>query len=419
MLDFDTAFARLAASVLQFTAQEEIVLHAAGGRIVAASLNAPHAAPAFANSAMDGYAVRAQDVRAGVVLQVSQRIAAGQEATPLASGTAARIFTGAMLPAGADAVILQEDAEQLNSTGQQNNSVAFSLTVAPGANVRPAGEDFAAGACLVERGSMLNAASIGRLAAAGFSCVPVHRRPRVAFFSTGDELVEPGQVLAGAQVYNSNRYALYQQLLGVGAEPQDLGRCPDQPAATRDFLQRAAQVADCVISTGGMSVGEEDHVRAAASQLGDIDFWKIAIKPGKPLAFGRIGETAFFGLPGNPVSSFVTFQLLVRPWLQKYAGALQWQHRAFRARADFDEENSGGRMHCLRCTLGAGDTGELFVQRYPNQGSGVMSSLVASNALLPVPPCSSISRGELVEVLPLDRGFGLAGGSPWPPRPAA
>ncbi|MBT8150680.1 MAG: molybdopterin molybdotransferase MoeA, partial [Gammaproteobacteria bacterium] len=388
--------------------REVLSLQQAGGRVIAADLNAGCNAPAFDNSAMDGYAVRASDIEAGKALPVSQRIAAGASAAALAPGTSARIFTGAMLPAGADTVVMQEQAQLVE------DGVVFTAEVKRGANVRCAGEDFRQGERLAEQGETLRPASIGRLAAAGCGQLPCYARPRVAFFSSGDELAEPGEALGAGQIYNSNRYALYQQLLGLGAVPEDLGRCPDQFDASCEFLRRAAASADCVISTGGMSVGEEDHVRAAAQAVGAVDFWKIALKPGKPLAFGSIGSAAFFGLPGNPVSAFVTFQLLVRPWLLKRAGANHWQHIALPARADFSMENRGGRLNFLRATLRVDSDGKLCVSRYPEQGSGLVSSLVASNALLPLAAKSSIAQGQIVEVLSLDRDFVIQGGAHWP-----
>ncbi|MBT8148349.1 MAG: molybdopterin molybdotransferase MoeA, partial [Gammaproteobacteria bacterium] len=386
MLEFSAALQRIVAGAAPRGAIEQTALAEAAGRYLAKDLHAALAVPGFANSAMDGYAIRLEDWQPGHSMPVSQRIAAGQQAAPLQPGSAARIFTGAMLPPGADCVILQEnaqlDAQHSAQHSAMNNAqrVSFSDSPQRGQHIRPAGQDIALGSKLASRGQHIDAALLGLLASAGFARLPCYRALRVAFFSTGNELVEPGSDLAAGQIYNSNRYVLQQLIRDAGAQAIDLGCCADNREATRALLDRAAASADCVISTGGMSVGEEDYVRAEASDLGEVEFWKIAMKPGKPFAFGTLRDAAFFGLPGNPVSAFVTFQLLVRPWLLKSMGASSWQQRAMSVAADFDFTNQGKRVDFLRghlrCVTGDDGRAGFAVTLFANQSSGVMSSLV-------------------------------------------
>ncbi len=408
MLDFASAFSRVVATAEVTSHVEYVNLADAGDRLLAEDQVSSINVPGFANSAMDGYAVRAVDVIVDTPYSVSQRIAAGDQPNALAHGTVARIFTGAMLPEGADTIILQENARD---DGQH---VYFTEPIVVGQNVRPAGQDIARGGLLVSAGDRLSAASLALLASAGISKVRCFEALRIAYFSTGDELCDPGEPLVAGQIYNSNRYALRQLLLDLNVIPIDLGFCPDDPAATRAMLLQASSVADGVITTGGMSVGEEDHVLAQARQLGEIDFWKIAIKPGKPFACGKIGSTAFFGLPGNPVSSFVTFQLLVRPWLLKKMGATDYLHRCVNAAANFNKTNTGMRLDFLRGTLASTAAGTLQVSLFDNQSSGVMSSLAVSNVLIPLAPHSKINNGALHRVIALTDQALLFAGERWP-----
>ena len=408
MLDFANAFSRVVATAEATSHVESVSLAEAGDKLLAEDQVSSINVPGFANSAMDGYAVRAADVIVDTPYSVSQRIAAGDQPNALAPGSVARIFTGAMLPEGADTIILQENARD---DGQH---VYFTEPIVAGQNVRPAGQDIARGGLLVSAGDRLNAASLALLASAGISQVCCFKALSIAFFSTGDELCELGEPLVAGQIYNSNRYALRQLLLDLNVIPIDLGFCPDDPAATRAMLLKASSMADGVITTGGMSVGEEDHVLAQARELGEINFWKIAIKPGKPFACGKIGSAAFFGLPGNPVSSFVTFQLLVRPWLLKKMGATDYLHRCVNAVANFDKNNAGKRLDFLRGTLTSTEEGNLQVSLFDNQSSGVMSSLTVSNVLIPLAPHSKINNGALHRVIALTDQALLFAGERWP-----
>jgi molybdopterin molybdotransferase len=373
----------------------EVALIDALGSVLADDVVASIAVPGDDNSAMDGYALRAAE--AAGPLQVSQRIAAGAgEAVFLAPGTAARIFTGAAIPPGADAVVMQENCEE------RDGVLAVSGPVTPGQNIRPRGQDIAPGSTVLARGRVLRPQDMGLLASIGRSTVEVYRPLRVAVLSTGDELLEPGDTaLQRGQLYNSNRYTLAGLVRLLGMTCIDSGIVPDDPGATARALKRAAAAADCVITSGGVSVGEEDHVKAQVERLGQLDIWKLAIKPGKPLAFGRIGDTPFIGLPGNPTSVFVTFCLIARPFLQKLQGVNEPPPARLYASAMFAVAQPGGRQEYLRVTLANEGTG-LQAHRFANQSSGVLSSVCHSNALAVIPRGATIARGEMVEVIPLD-----------------
>lgn len=373
---------------------ERIPLAEARGYVLAETVMSGMDVPPDDNSAMDGYAVRAADVVSGQMLPVSQRIAAGAVGTELQPGTAARIFTGAPLPPGTDSVVMQEDCES------HDGGIVINDTVRPGQHVRPRGQDIASGELLLEAGRRLSAADLGLLASVGIDAVTVSCRPKIALLSTGDELVEPGQALADGQIYNSNRPMLKALLEAMGCEVVDGGIVEDTAQATATALQNAASQADVVITTGGVSVGEEDHVKAQVEKLGQLQLWKLAIKPGKPLAYGRIGDTAFFGLPGNPASSFVTFLLLVRPYLLKMQGAGSLEAPSWPCRADFDWQKAGTRQEYLRARVEArGD--ELWVGLFDNQSSGVLRSVAWANALVVLPPGETVARGDHVRVVML------------------
>ncbi|GAB5452865.1 MAG: molybdopterin molybdotransferase MoeA [Halioglobus sp.] len=369
-------------------------LLAAGGRVLAKDVTSTLDVPGADNSAMDGYALRAGD--AGSPLPVVQRIAAGAVGAALQPGSAARIFTGAPLPAGADAVVMQENCSE------KEGVLFVDTAVKVGENMRPRGQDIAAGAMVLSRGRRLRPQDLGLLASVGQAEVLVYRPLRVAILSTGDELVEPGQPLHGpAQLYNSNRYTLTGLLHGLGMEVIDLGIVPDDPEATALALEQGAAQADCVISSGGVSVGEEDHVKSQVEALGELTLWKLAIKPGKPLAFGAVAETPFIGLPGNPTSVFVTFCLIARPFLLKRQGVQESAAVRLTARAAFEVKRPGSRQDYLRVSLRE-EQGELVAQRYSNQSSGVLSSVSHSDALAVVPAQQSVANGDWVQVIPLD-----------------
>jgi molybdopterin molybdotransferase len=409
MLSYEEALDRLLAAAAVVAETKSVPLLAARGRILAVAQRSAIDVPPLDNSAMDGYALRCADVtQPGTSLPVAQRIPAGSVGHALAAGTAARIFTGAPVPAGADAVVMQELCEH----GEAGRVVVNHVPRA-GENIRRAGEDIAAGSETLAAGSRLGPAELGLAALVGLATLPVRRRLRVALLSTGDELAEPGQLLPPGGIYNSNRYFLHALLEGLGCAVTDLGRVPDTLEATRGALQSAPEGNDLILSTGGVSVGEEDHVKAAIEQTGALDLWKIAIKPGKPLAFGKVyaaggmpppgkvgaGATAkqidFIGLPGNPVSSFVTFLMLVRPFILKRMGAAQWQPAGRMAVSASAWTKPDKRREFLRARLAPDGRVEL----YPHQGSGVLTSCAWADGLVDNPPGQAFGVGDPVRFI--------------------
>lgn len=390
MLSYEEALDHLLAAAAPVAESKFVPLAAARGRVLAAPQFSTIAVPPLDNSAMDGYALRCADVpQAGTALPVAQRIPAGCIGVPLKPGTAARIFTGAPVPAGADAVVMQELCEV-----GPGGTVVVNQIPRPGQNIRRAGEDIAAGAEILAAGTRLGAAQLGLAASAGLATLPVRRRLRVALLATGDELAEPGEALRPGQIYNSNRYFLHPLLEGFGCAVSDLGRVPDTLEATRAALRAAADGNDLILSTGGVSVGEEDHVKAAIEAEGALDLWKIAIKPGKPLAFGKVGSrgTAFIGLPGNPVSSFATFLMLVRPFILKRMGAAEWRPPVRRVAAASDWPKADKRREFLRARLTPDGRAEL----YPHQGSGVLTSCAWADGFIDCPPAAAFRAGDPV-----------------------
>lgn len=394
LLPLDRALARILGTPRPDLPVQEAPLLEALGCVLARDLTSVVDVPPADNSAMDGYALRAAD--AGQPLSVTQRIPAGAVGEPLQPGTAARIFTGAPLPPEADAVAMQEDCREQG--GQLNVDVALQV----GDNVRPRGQDIRRGDTVLSRGRVLRPQDLGLLASVGLASAPVFRPLRVAVLSTGDELVEPGPgELAEGSIYNSNRYTLGGLIRGLNMEFVDCGIVPDDADATAGALRDAAARADCVITSGGVSVGEEDHVKNQVERLGHLDLWKLAIKPGKPLAFGSVSGTPFIGLPGNPTSVFVTFCLAARPFLLQQQGADDVQPPRIMARAGFTVTRPGKRQDYLRVTVHS-DGIELRASRFANQSSGVLSSVSHSNALAVVPVGVTVAEGDLVEVLLLD-----------------
>ena len=419
----DIALAELLAQVSTLQGIDDVSTFDADGRVLAQNMLSSLHVPPQDNSSMDGYAMRAADVGvAGAVLSVSQRIPAGSVGTALQAGTAARIFTGASIPAGADAVVMQEECEVLPEV---NGITQIRVNAVPksGQWIRRAGEDVALGAVVLQKGERLTPASLGLAASIGLDSLSVVRRPKVALFSTGDELVMPGDIapqdMPAGSIYNSNRFFLRALLQRLGCVVTDMGIVPDNLDATKAALSSAAVGHDLILTSGGVSVGEEDHIKPAVQALGELNLWQIAIKPGKPFAYGKIHKTVrpepvegsvqastssartgdschFIGLPGNPVSSFVTFLLLVRPFLLKLQGVQdvdQITTKSIVVRADFTLAKADKRREFLRVKRNTAGGLELF----PNQSSGVLTSAVWGDGVVNNPPGQTIAVGDMVQ----------------------
>ncbi len=398
LISVEQAIEKILTQAMPVEQTEMVDILDALNRVLAEDLHSTIDVPGYDNSAMDGYAVRSEDcLTAGVELPVTQRIPAGQVGSPLEPGSAARIFTGAPIPQGADAVVMQERCEASES------KVTINTVVKAGANVRRAGEDIAKHSIVLKTGKRLRAQELGLLASVGLAELKVKRKLKVATFFTGDELVAPGQPLASGQIYNSNRYTLRGLLQAMDCEIIDLGIVPDTLAATLNVLQQAAAEADLVITSGGVSVGEEDYVRIALEKLGELTMWRIAMKPGKPVAFGKIGETLFMGLPGNPVSVFVTFLLFARVLILKLQGADDVLFKSVSVIADFDWPEIK-RQEYLRIRLLQKDK-QTVAQLFPHQGSGVLSSTSWADGLVEIMPAKEIKKGDTVSYLPFEGLF--------------
>ena len=409
----EDALAALLATVQAVPEVEEVATFDADGRVLAQDLVSALDVPGHDNTSMDGYAVRVADLRAaaGGALPVSQRIPAGHFGPELQPGTVARIFTGAPVPAGADAVVMQEEAEV---TGDLNGvpQVRFKTLPEAGQWIRRQGEDVRRGEVVLTKGTKLGPAELGLAASMGFAHLSVTRRVRVALFSTGDELVMPGEVppeqMKPGAIYNSNRFFLRALLQRLGCEVSDLGIVPDQRDATLAALRSAAQAHDVILTSGGVSVGEEDHIKPAVQQLGGLDLWQIGMKPGKPFAHGWVarpeggGRCHFVGLPGNPVSSFVTFLLLVRPFLRRLQGVVGAQADGLpvpqRMVAHFELPKGDKRREFLRVKRDA----EGGLALFPNPSSGVLTSVVWGDGLVDNPPGRAIAYGDEVSFLSFD-----------------
>ncbi|WP_186211331.1 gephyrin-like molybdotransferase Glp [Burkholderia gladioli] len=407
MLSTADALAALLGAAVPLAGSETVPTLDALGRVLAADVVSPLDVPPMAISAMDGYAVRVADLTRGERrLPVSRRIPAGHAAEPLAAGTAARIFTGAPVPPGADAVVMQEQA------AAAGDEVDFLHTPKAGEWITAQGADIRRGAVILPAGTRLAPQALGLAASVGCASLAVRRRLKVAVFFTGDELTMPGEPLKPGAIYNSNRFSLRGLLERFGCEVSDYGIVPDSLEATRATLRDAAREHDLIVTSGGVSVGEEDHVKPAVEAEGRLALWQIAMKPGKPLAFGAVrreaagaeagGEAHFIGLPGNPVSSFVTFLLFVRPFLLRLAGATQVAPRALSLRADFTQRSGDRRNEFLRARIN--EAGGLDL--YPNQSSAVLTSTVWADGLIDNPPNHAISAGETVRFLPFSELLG-------------
>jgi molybdopterin molybdotransferase len=400
MLRIEEALLHILAQAERIDRQEIISIDDAVGRIITENQYSAIDAPPQDNSAMDGYALSSKTVDSFVsingkvkkiTLPVSQTIPAGSPPTPLEPNTVARIFTGAEIPAGADTVVMQENCER------HDNLVTLTLPITTNDNVRSKGQDLTSGGMILSKDRCLQPQDIGLLATAGIAKISVYQRLRVAIISTGNELTEPGQALAPGQIYNSNRYLLKSFLRKMDIEVIDLGTTDDSSENTQSLLAQAANAADCIITTGGVSVGDEDHVKQAIEQLGSLDLWKIAIKPGKPLAFGEVNNVPVFGLPGNPVSVFVTFLLLVRPFLLTQQGHEYQQPNSIEVTANFHWPENISRQEYLRVII---HDNKADIVR--NQSSGVLSAVVAANGLAVVPPGTSVKPGKKITVIPFD-----------------
>ena len=392
----DTAIEQLVSLLSLITEKESIPLELSIGRVLADDCVSSVNVPPYSNSAMDGYALKSDDLGSeNIHLKITQRIAAGEVGRQLKSGEAARIFTGAPVPDGADAVVMQENCEvsgDVLSVLQQH--------VLSGENLRKVGDDIEAGKLILAQGHRLRPQDIGLLASIGLNSVSVTRRLRVSLLTTGDELVQPGTKLKAGQIYNSNYFMLHGLLKGLQVEVLDCGIVADDFEETRRALISAAATSDCIITTGGVSVGEEDHVKAVIEQEGEVQLWKLAIKPGKPMACGRVATTQFFGLPGNPVSAFVTFALVVRPCLLHMLGSARAAPNKFRVAAGFEAAESGVRQEYVRCQLAQDGDGAVSLQALRNQSSGVAMSLSEADGLGVIPPYTKVAIGDNLEFIP-------------------
>lgn len=401
LMTLDQALPSLLEQACPLMDTETVSTFDAAGRVLAQALVAELQVPPQDNSAMDGYALRCADVsQSGVSLQVSQRIPAGQHGVPLLPGQAARIFTGAPIPAGADAVVMQEDCQS-----EADDRVRVNRVPQAGQWIRRSGEDITRGSTVLHTGTRLGPAELGLAASVGIDRLQVIRRPRVALFSTGDELVMPGAVapadMPPGAIYNSNRFFLRALLKRLGCEVTDLGIVPDRREATVQALADAAQHHDLILTSGGVSVGEEDHIKPAVEALGKLHLWSLAIKPGKPFALGSIRRQSdhesahFMGLPGNPVSSFVTFLLLVRPFLMRLQGISKIEAPRQSLRADFNWPKPDRRREFLRARRNERGGLDLF----PNQSSGVLTSVVWADGVIDLPAGSTIAEGDTVQFI--------------------
>jgi molybdopterin molybdotransferase len=393
LLSVDEALAQLLAGAKPVNETEEVPTLEATGRVLARAQRSTMDVPPMDNSAMDGYAVRAGE--ASGKLRVAQKIMAGAVGRPLEPGTAARIFTGAPIPPGADAVVMQELATV------EGEFVSFGKQPKPGDWLRYVGSDIRKGAEILPAGKRLLPQDTGLAASVGIQTLPVHRRVRLGLFFTGDELLMPGEPLAPGRIYNSNRFTLRGMGEVFGCDVRDYGIVPDTLGATREVLRRAAKDCDVIVTSGGVSVGDADYVKPAVEAEGRLLMWRIAMKPGRPLAFGTIQGAFFIGLPGNPVSSFVTFLIFVRPFLRRTQGMTDVAPRAIAARADFDWPQPDPRREFLRVKWNAQGGLEL----YPTQDSAVLTSTAWADGLVDNPAGRVIRKGDVVRLLPYSELF--------------
>jgi molybdopterin molybdotransferase len=396
LVSYDDALRSLLNKVSATEMVENKPLLEALSRILAQSIQSSINVPPADNSAMDGYAINTADIAtAGTTkLRVSQRIAAGDTGQTLKPGTAARIFTGAPIPSGANAVIMQEQVEAIADT------IEFEVRPSEQQNIRLAGNDIKIDDKILDQGCLLRPQALGLAASIGLQSLSVFQKIRVGIFFTGDELVEPGEALAPGKIYDSNRYTLHGMLQKLGCDIVDLGLVGDTLDATKTAMLEATDKADLVVTCGGVSVGEEDHVRIAIEQLGDLHLWRLAIKPGKPLAFGKINQTPFIGLPGNPVSVFATFMLFVSPVIKTLQGRYWQKPTAIPVTAGFDWPKPDSRREFLRARLEQDEDLALIVRIYPNQDSGVLTSTAWAQGFVEIAEGATVKTGDKVNYLP-------------------
>lgn len=417
LLPYDEAVARLLEAARPIGASERVRLADARGRVLAEDVVATLDVPPADNSAMDGYALCVDDIAdappvgsGGVRLPVSQRVPAGVPPQPLRAGSAARIFTGSEIPPGADSVVMQERCrlreERCGDGSGRQTFVELPADIARGEHIRARGMDITAGSRILERGHKLLPQDLGLLASIGRAEVRVYRKLRIAILSTGDEIVEPGEACPAGHIYNSNRYTLAGLIDALGMERVDFGIVADDADATIEVLRRAAQQADCIVTTGGVSVGEEDHVKACVETLGELQLWRLAIKPGKPLAYGQILDKPFFGLPGNPSAVFVTFAMVVRPCLLRLQGCTEGLlPAALTVQAGFSREFAGKRHEFMRARLGVSTGGEMLASLHENQSSGALTSASWGNGFALQRVGQVIAAGDRIEFIPFSELF--------------
>ncbi len=392
---YDEALAYLLAQASPITETEIVPLEQALDRVLAVAVQSQVDVPPWDNSAMDGYAVKASDLTQHNSLRVAQRIAAGSCGTDLQPGTAARIFTGAPVPPGADAVVIQEVCSV------DGDSLTISETVKPGDNIRRAGEDILQGETILEKGTKLSPQQLGLAASVGVAELEVYRRLKVAILSSGDELVMPGGELGPGQIYNSNQFSLAGLLQRMGCEVIQLGMVEDTLEATCEALRRGAEAADLILASGGVSVGEEDHVKPAVERLGSLDMWKVAVRPGKPIAYGHVSGTPFLGAPGNPVSIFITFTMFSRPFILRMQGVEgDITPLSYRVNAGFDKAGTDPRCEYARARIVRDEQGRSVAKLYTNNSSGVLNSMAWADGFVVLPVMTEISPGDSIEFIP-------------------